>query len=379
MSRTIRDAALAAVVGLCAIVPAARADISYTDLYTLGTPAGMTSATPGGSNGVQMTAGGQVTGWGIANGQFHAVVWSASNPSGTDLNPGSGFNTSFAKGTDGSQQVGYGTGSATGGLNHALLWTATGPVDLNPVSGISDSFAFGIGGTQQVGYGYGTSTSNENHALVWSGAAHNVADLHPGSGFSSSTAYGTDGSHQVGWGSGTATSGNSHALLWSGSAAGYVDLNLNSGFDATRAYAVSGAQKVGDGRNASTSGNYHAVLWTGNGDSAVDLNPNGYGSSAAYGTDGAMQVGYGNYGLTGADHALLWSGTAGSFIDLGALLPNTFTKSYAYSISNNIVYGYAADTSGSYHAITWAIPEPSAMALLAGAGLMMMRRRGARG
>ena len=60
-----------------------------------------------------------------------------------DLDP-SGFTTSFALGAWGGQQVGEGSGTATGGNNHALLWTgsAASATDLNP-AGITTSSAIG--------------------------------------------------------------------------------------------------------------------------------------------------------------------------------------------------------------------------------------------
>ena len=135
-----------------------------------------------------------------------------------DLNP-SGFNYSYAYGTSGTQQVGYGYGPATGGngFTHALLWsgTAASYVDLNP-SGFDNSYANGISGTQQVGYGHGEAMSGY-HAMLWTGLAESYVDLNP-SGFDYSCAYGTNGTQQVGSGYGSATDGNNHALLWNGEA-----------------------------------------------------------------------------------------------------------------------------------------------------------------
>ena len=114
-----------------------------------------------------------------------------------------------ALGTNGTQQVGQG-GTATG-ISWALLWsgTAESAVNLNP-SGFSNSVARGISGTQQAGYGCGTATGNQYHALLWSGTAESVVDLNP-SVLSESYAYGANGTQQVGYGNGTATGGKVHA------------------------------------------------------------------------------------------------------------------------------------------------------------------------
>src|SRR5438045_2788123 len=70
------------------------ASITYTDLYTLGKPAGFSSITSNGNP--QTVAGGQVVGSGSGSGTGntdHAVLWSTTAPSGIDLNPTSGFTT----------------------------------------------------------------------------------------------------------------------------------------------------------------------------------------------------------------------------------------------------------------------------------------------
>jgi hypothetical protein len=141
-----------------------------------------------------------------------------------DLTP-SGFTNSAAYGTNGLQQVGGGSGSATGNRNHALLWsgTAASAIDLNP-SGFDDTSAPEINGSQQVGHDTGPATGGQRHAVLWSGTAASAVDLNP-TGFSSSRANAVSGLQQVGYGSGVATVGQIHALLWSSTAASAVDLN----------------------------------------------------------------------------------------------------------------------------------------------------------
>jgi hypothetical protein len=168
-----------------------------------------------------------------------------------DLNP-SGFSQSYARGTNGTQQVGCGYGSAG---KHALLWNGSADnfIDLNP-SGFHNSYAYGISGTQQVGMG-------DYHALLWSGTAASYVDLNP-SGFTWSWANGTSGTQQVGYGWGPATGKANHALLWNGSADSYIDLHqfLPVGFGNSYATAIDGYGNI-IGYARDSSGNAHAILW----------------------------------------------------------------------------------------------------------------------
>src|SRR5258706_5376244 len=115
---------------LCAMLTvlvagSARAAITYTDLYTLGTPAGFDSAGP---SGFIRAAGGQVVGVGsgpaTGNINYHALLWTPSATSGIDLNP-TGFTSSQTNSTSGTQQVGLGSGPRTGNNLHALLWSGS--------------------------------------------------------------------------------------------------------------------------------------------------------------------------------------------------------------------------------------------------------------
>jgi len=241
---------------------AAHAQVTYTDLYTLGLPfgAGYDSL----SGGAQVAAGGQVVGscQGIETGNFCAMLWSNNAAGGVKLNP-AGFTNSYASGTNGTQEVGDGDGTSTGSNYHALLWngSAGSAVDLNP-SGFTTSDAIGIIGTQQVGEGYNTAPDGipDYHALLWSGSAGSVVDLNP-AGFGQSVAYGTSGTQQVGYGQ-TTYYGPSSALLWSGSAASCIDLQsvLPATFTSSEAYTISGDTVYGTATD--TSGYTHAIVWT---------------------------------------------------------------------------------------------------------------------
>jgi hypothetical protein len=337
------------------------------------TPSGFDGSVANGTNGTQQVG----FGWGSATGgnTTHALLWNGSANSFIDLNP-SGFAYSEAHGISGTQQVGFGNGAATGSYadgefyNHALLWngSAASYVDLNP-SGFNWSYALGTSGTQQVGGGYGSATGGNYHALLWNGSADSFIDLNP-SGFAYSEALGISGTQQVGW-------GNGHALLWNGSAASYVDLNP-SGFDESLALGINGTQQVGWGYGPATGGedDHAALLWSGTAASCVDLNPGGFIGSEAWGTNGTQQVGWGSPTVYGRV-ALLWNGNADSYIDLSQFLPTGLTYSWAQAIdsSGNIV-GFAVDSSGNEHAILWQpVPEPATFLLLGLGGLMLRKRR----
>ena len=276
---------------------------SYVDLN----PTGFEVSKAIGTSGDQQVGYGQGTATG---GQTHALLWSGSADSYVDLNP-TGFDFSYAYETLAGQQVGYGR---VGGRNHALLWSgaADSYIDLHPATGFLLSIAEGISGGQQVGHGSGPATGTTDfglwapHALLWSGSANSYVDLNP-TGFEVSKAIGTSGDQQVGWGSGTATGDQEHALLWSGSANSYVDLNP-TGFTASTAHDVSGGQQVGGGLGPITGYDSHALLWFGASDGYVDLHDYlraEYLRSAALGIDSAGNIIGWASGSTG-QIAVLW-------------------------------------------------------------------------
>jgi hypothetical protein len=286
----------------------------------------------------------------------HALLWSGSAGSVVQLGPNLSLLCSVSTGICSGQQVGYAYSDGASENTRAYLWTGSmeSAIDLNPI-GWASSYALGTNGVQQVGYGSSSSFVN-THAVLWSGTAASAVDLHP-SGFNGSKACGISGGQQVGYGDGI---GYQHALLWSGTAASVVDLNPN-GFISSQALSVSSGQQVGYGLLETGNNAMHALLWSGSAASAMDLNPIGCSASYANCTNGVQQVGYGTGSVMGGTHALVWNGSANSYIDLHQFLPSGWASSFAESIDaqGNIV-GYAMDSQNlKCHAILWqAVPEP---------------------
>lgn len=201
-----------------------------------------------------------------------ALLWNGSAAGVVNLNP-PGFLTSCATGVSGDLQVGWGLNSSA--REHGLVWqgTAASFADLN-LAGSGTSRCLGVSGDSVVGAGSGTATGGEYHALLWRrrdarAGFDSFIDLNP-AGFFGSKARGVSGISQVGSGAGPATDRRTHALLWKGSASSCVDLNP-PGFTQTDAVAVSGDIQVGNGEGEATGGARHAILWRGTAASYVDL------------------------------------------------------------------------------------------------------------
>ena len=374
-------------------------------LYQIMTPSGFTDHHLGVIDGSGAVYSNQTVGYGYqGDGNSivgdHALLWTASGA--VDLNPTTltGFPYSQANGTCGTQQVGtiyqsnYNARTGVLYVGNAALWTGTAAsvVDLNPgiLGTDAGSSANGTSGTQQVGVGAGSATGGNNHAMLWNGTAASAVDLNPSAlGVFWSDAFATNGDQQVGTGFySLPTNDNSHAFLWNGTAASAVDLTptLLSGITNSVALGTSGTQQVGYGSNDGSTTANQALLWTGTADSAVDLNSASFGisSAEAFATNGVNQVGFGYGNETGGfyDHALLWSGTADSVVDLHNVLPTSLVTSEATSIdSSGNVYGFAIGTFNNLHgefAVEWSpVPEPTTVSLLmiAGSGIFLRRGR----
>ena len=371
----------ATLVTLFASYPVLAASYSFQDLYTLGVPAGSDFAGATFISPFSAGPGGQIVGGadnaGVGTGAT-AMIWSTTTPSGTSL-----ATDQYAVGTNGNEQVGYGSSALSTIGSGALLWsgTAASKVDLSPVVVVSGipvvewyfSLAYAVENGQQVGVGE-LVHPGASHALLWSGTGTSFVDLHP-AGFSNSEAHGLYSDpnplgvrQQVGFGLNTLAN-QVHALLWTGTAASAVDLNP-SGFGYSHAVGTDGVQQVGYGDDV--HGQSHALLWTGTAQSAVDLGP-----GTALAINHGMEVGLAGQNVDQAStgNVTIWSGSAASAVNLSALMPSTFFVPYEginslanaplYLDANGNVFGYALDNSTQlYHAIEFSpVPEPSSAAI----------------
>ena len=321
-------------------------------------------------NAGQVTAGQAVGSSQISAGVYNALTWSPSSVNApVSLTP-TGFSSSTAIGTDGANQVGSGTGFATTGLTHALLWssTASSYADLNPTAlpGINNSSAVSVSGNQEFGSGFNSSTSNL-HPILWTGTAGSAIDLTPtnlASTFVSCNAEQTDGVNQVGSGnvSGRFSTNGWHALLWSSSAGSAVDLTPTNYPTLVNSFAmgVGGNQQVGLAYAQIPSdpftGPYNqAILWTGTGASALLLNPSSgftqYGCEAL-GTNGSQQVGVGLTTAAYTGQALLWSNTAASVVNLHDDLPTTGSWNFSSAGTLNSAGTASGTAIGKLNGIT---------------------------
>ena len=295
-------------------------------------------------------------GHGAATGgvKYHALMLQSNAASMVDLHP-SGYSESRLYAISGNQQAGYVVVSLAAGRAqaHAYLWSgsAIGGVDLHP-TGYDNTIVFAASGGMQGGRGFLAGNTN-SRALLWTGSPESVVDLHP-SGYDQSEVLGVSATEQVGRAWGVSTNGVFHAVRWSGSAASAVDLNPSwaSGSTATGA---SGGQQAGHAFGSVTGSQWHAMLWSGTAASATDINPSGYSGSQVWAVSGSRQVGQA-WTQPIAHHAFVWSGTAASGVDLHAYLPATYTRSIGLGIdeSGNVA-GVAIDAAGLTHAVVWLV------------------------
>jgi probable HAF family extracellular repeat protein len=97
------------------------------------------------------------------------MLWMGTAASAVELHPAAGFTLTMAGDTNGRQQVGYGQGSATGGMEHALLWNGDNVVqDLHGFlpAGALRSFANGIDDDGTI-VGYAIFPGETSRAFLW--------------------------------------------------------------------------------------------------------------------------------------------------------------------------------------------------------------------
>jgi hypothetical protein len=274
------------------------------------------------------------------------VYWS---PTGTPSNLGpSGYNYTVPYSIVGTQIAGAAYSNSSDNY-HAILWSGTSGTysDLNPATGFISSFITSTDGTTQVGDGYTTGGGGTiTHALSWTGSASSVIDLNP-SGYSSSVAYGNGSGLIVGEGILTSGVGDESALLWTGDSASDAVNIAPSGYVASGAQSVFGSQIVGEG-TPTASDSPHAILWTGgasaSASTAIDLNPAGDVESGLIATNGIQQLGTTNATPESGADPTVWTDTASSAVDLTQYVPSGIYDSAAYSIdSSGDVFGTVID------------------------------------
>src|SRR5262249_31703333 len=137
------------------------------------------------------------------------------------------------------------------------------------------------------------------------------------------------------------------------------------GIQASAALGTNGTQQVGYGDVLiGVFQHSHALLWTGSADSAVDLNPTnipGMTDSSASATDGHQQVGDVWTWSAGVPvkHAVLWHGSADSAVDLN---PAGFTDSSVNGVSNGKQIGWGRINIAG-NALLWSGTAASAINL----------------
>lgn len=122
-------------------------------------------------------------------------------------------------------------------------------------------------------------------------------------------------------------------------------------------YSVAGFVS-GSCVTACTSGPLHAAYWVYSGGSQnnwafTDLHPAGYAASLAQGTNGAVQVGWGQDGAA-VYHPLVWQGSAASAALLP--LPGSLTQGAAAAVASNksaLAVGWGNGADNVVHPLAW--------------------------
>jgi hypothetical protein len=311
--------------------------------------------TPPGALGAQiLTMQGGVMGGSVVQpgaGVPRPAIWTSAGA--TVLSPTHGWVFCM----DGGTQGGHSAGGAT-------IWNGT------PESAVYVDFGevHAARAGQQTGIRYDSLSGQV--AMMWRGTPGSAVVLQP-AGASQSRAYATDGTRQ---GGNVDLPQGRHAALWNGSASSWIDLSPT--LSNSTVFAMVPGVQVGE---AGVS-HPHATLWTGTPESRVDLNPPwAFGNSAFYATTGEFHAGM--FTQNGLEHAAVCLGTRESWIDLHALLPSTYTSSFARAIERDgdtlYVGGYALAPGQWPRAMLWVGtgPSPAATPLLLAALLAAPRRR----
>lgn len=171
-----------------------------------------------------------------------------------------------------------------------------------------------------------------------------VVRLNP-QGSGGSEALGVGGGQQVGY---TQINTASGASLWTGTPGTYVNLHPFTNDGTSSAYDTDGAVQVGYVAHPTYGGKAHAALWQGTAASYLDLNPTGSTESYAFGNATGVQVGRARF--SNVVHAGLWTGSASSWVDLQ---PSSATSSEALGTGDGQQVGMAT-INGVQRAGLWS-------------------------
>jgi probable HAF family extracellular repeat protein len=317
-------------------------DLTTSSMLDLGTLGGSYAS------GVGLTDDGWVAGSSSnSSGLMHAFVYDPSSPSLVDLGTAPGDGESNAAAINRNHQV---TGTSSGQIQQAMLWSPGGPmVGLGTLGGRS-SFGVAINDQGQIA-GYSTLANTESHAFFWSGGA--MQDLGSLNGFTGynlaggfySTSVAINASGQVAGYSVAGSSGNSagqnHAFIWTPGSPTLTDLGTFAAGTQSSAVAISpGGNVTGSGMNP--AGFQHAILWSGGQIQDLGVLPGGKISSARAVNDLGQVIGVGSVGPSNDPHGFFWS--QGTMTDLGEFNP----------VALNAVGQVVGTSTTTGHALFWA-------------------------
>lgn len=276
----------------------------------------------------------------------HASLWLGRASPWIDLHPQPDYASSVAKSVEKGRQVGI---AVIGGREHAIRWTGSAG-SFSDLNWNIHSGAYGISGNKIAGWIGG----DQSRAALWTIGAPPCDALELGASYSMALGFG-DG-QQVGYQGPNDV--YHYATLWSGTSNSAVSLNP-PGCQYSTAYCANGGKQGGF---AQVDGSYHASLWSGSAASWIDLNPLAATSSEITGIHQGFEVGTAVIG--GFHHACLWTGSTFEWEDLHHTLGPEYDESYAQGVrrvGNYIrVIGWGHNSAANRdEAIMWTRRMPS--------------------
>ncbi len=320
-----------------------------SSMVDLGTLPGGTS-----SSGMAINSGGQIVGEADEEGgQYHAFLWTPTQPGGTigtmrDLGTLPGATYSSARDINDNGQV-VGASDRGDGQTHAFLWENDVMTDLGTLPGGTSSVALGINANRQV-VGYSTGADGLPHAFRWENDV--MTDLGTLPGGTDSEAEGINSQGDVVGRSETAT-GENHATVWLTNGQ-QLDLGTPGG-SYSQAFDISDAgQVIGSGGRTGNVGSA-AVSWqnmtmtelvglggANTANHASDISDNAAGTVLVAGTSQTPGA--------ALNHAVLWRNRA--ITDLGTLGGE---QSNAEGVNNRgqVVGGSLTTGNVAFRAVLW--------------------------